>query len=394
MKNRQLHVIRTLNPEEGGVAEVVKQLTAAADRLGQSSEIVTLDAPDSAWLNGFACTIHSLGPARFTYGYAPLYNRWLASNAQRFDSVLVHGIWQYPSLATWQVLRSSKIPYFVFTHGMLDPWFKRQYPLKHLKKLLYWPWAEYRVLRDARAVLFTAEEEKELARQSFGLYRANEVVVNCGTPGLGGDPLSQREHFLSRFPHLRGKRIILFLGRIHPKKGCDLLIEAFASVRALDPSLHLVMAGPDQTGIQSTLRALAQRHGAATAITWTGMLTGESKNGAFRAGEVFILPSHQENFGIAVAEALSCGLPVLISNKVNIWREILADDAGLVAEDTLQGTEDLLRKWLALDVDRRAAMAKHASQSFVRRFHIDAAAARLQGAIQECSGTRHGSIAA
>ena len=101
-------------------------------------------------------------------------------------------------------------PYFVFPHGMLDPWFKRTYPLKHLKKLLYWPWAEYRVLRDAAAVLFTSEEERRLARESFWPYRCNEVVVNYGTAAPEIDLASAREDFFGSFPQLRGQAVPAF----------------------------------------------------------------------------------------------------------------------------------------------------------------------------------------
>jgi len=374
---KYLHVIHSLDPERGGPAEGVKQLAAAAIRLNHAVEIVTLDAPESAWIREYACTVHCVGPGLLTYGYAPRFTPWLRRNLARFDAVVINGIWQYHSLATWRVLRDSSIPYYVFTHGMLDPWFKRQYPLKHVKKLLYWPWADYRVLRDARAVLFTSEEERLLARQSFSLYRAKELVVNYGTPGVTGDPGAQREMFLGHFPQLRGKRTFLFLSRIHPKKGCDLLIEAFAPMLRGDASLHLIIAGPDQTGMQAQLARLAERLGVAQSVTWTGMLRGNLKAGAFRVAEAFILPSHQENFGIAVAEALSCRVPVLISNKVNIWREIAADQAGLVADDTLLGTRQLLQRWLALSHEERAVIARNAAQCFQQRFHIDTAAINI-----------------
>ena len=254
---------------------------------------------------------------------------------------------------------------------MLDPWFKRTYPLKHLKKCLYWPWAEYRVLRDAQAVLFTCEEEKLLARQSFGLYRASEVVVNFGTAGPVGDARGAAGGVpRPAIRTLQGKRLLLFLGRLHVKKGCDLLIEAFARVAAADPDLHLVMAGPDQAGWQAELERRAAALGVADRISWTGMLTGDLKWGAFHAAEAFVLPSHQENFGIAVAEALACGLPVLISNKVNIWREIAEDGAGLVAEDTEAGTTGMLQDWLLKSDEERQEMGRNARDSFARRYEF------------------------
>jgi glycosyltransferase involved in cell wall biosynthesis len=377
MTVRYLHVIPSLDPRWGGPAEGVKQLGAAALRLQHAVEVVTLDRPGTPGTSQTSFPVHCLGPGHLKYGYAPRFVPWLRENVRRFDAVVINGIWQYHSIATWSVLRDTSTPYYVFTHGMLDPWFKRRYPLKHLKKLLYWPLGDYRVLRDAQAVLFTCEEERILARQSFSLYRAREVVVNYGTPGIADGSPEHRRVFLERFPQLAGKRLLLFLGRIHPKKGCDLLIRAFASVARSDAGLHLVIAGPHGEHVQRELEALVKRLGIASAVTWTGMLAGSLKIGAFQCAEVFVLPSHQENFGIAVAEALSCGVPVLISNKVNIWREIVHDQAGLVADDTLAGTRQLLTDWLALGAEDRQRMAHNAYQCFRRRFNIDMAATKL-----------------
>ena len=187
----------------------------------------------------------------------------------------------------------------------------------------------------------------------------------------------QREAFLQQFPQLHGKRVLLFLGRVHPKKACDLVVSAYAALAHTDPQLQLVVAGPDPDGLEPQLRALATGL-ASDRITFTGLLNEQMKWGALRAAEVLLLPSHQENFGIAVVEALACAVPVLISDKVNIWREIAADGAGLVAPDTLAGTTQTLTHWLALTAAQRAAMAQQAQQCFVQRFHMDAAAAKLQ----------------
>jgi glycosyltransferase involved in cell wall biosynthesis len=378
-----LHVIHSLDPRAGGPAEGVKQISTAAVKLQHQVEIATFVLPRPEVAAQFDCPIHYLGPSYLKYGYAPRFTEWLRANAPRFTAVVVNGIWQYHSFSTWRVLRRSPIPYYVYTHGMLDPWFKRRYPLKHLKKSLYWPWADYRVLRDARAVLFTSEEEKTLARRSFGLYSANEVVVNYGVPPPSGEQLVEREMFLTRFPRLRGKRILLFMGRIHPKKGCDLLLGAFAQVARQDPALRLVLAGPDQVGWQRALSALAERLGVEEAVTWTGMLSGDIKTGALRAAEAFVLPSHQENFGLAVAEALACRVPALISDKVNIWREILEDHAGLVSEDTLAGTTRMLQDWLNMSPAGRERIAANAYQCFQSRFNSDAAARSLLLTIEQ-----------
>lgn len=372
-----LHIIRSVDPRVGGPIEGIKQLSKPNIAKGFQVEILSLDAPESDCVRQSPIRVHAMGPGMGKYGYSPRFKPWLSRHFAEYDAFIVNGIWQYHSLATRAVLTSKGLPYYVFTHGMLDPWFKRTYPFKHLKKWLYWPWAEYRVLRDARAVIFTCEEERLLARQSFWLYRANEVVTNYGTshPPGNGDELAQR--FLVAQSHLQGKRIVLFLSRIQEKKGCDLLLDAFAQIAGQDARLHLLMAGPDQTGWAATLQAQAQRLGIADRISWPGMLQGDDKWGAFYASEVFCLPSHQENFGIVVAEALACGKPVLISDKVNIWREIEADAVGFVDTDTVEGTVRNLQRWLALDSGGYAAKSERARQCFATRFHIQQAAERL-----------------
>lgn len=183
---------------------------------------------------------------------------------------------------------------------------------------------------------------------------------------------------------MKGKRVILFLSRIHEKKGCDQLLQAFAQVAGQDERLHLVMAGPDQGGWVQALKTQALDLGVAHRVTWPGMLQGEAKWGAFYAAEVFCLPSHQENFGVVVAEALACGKPVLISNKVNIWREIEKDAVGFVSEDTAAGAVQNLQRWLRLDLPGYGQMSGRAQACFAERFHIRRGAQRLLEIVREC----------
>lgn len=379
---RLLHIIPSVDPRGGGPMEGVRQRGLRLLELGHTVEVLSLDDPAAACVRDFALPVHATGPSRGAYRYNPRLLPWLHAHARDYDAIVVNGLWQYHSLAAWRALSRMGVPYFVFTHGMLDPWFKRSYPLKHLKKWLYWPWAEYRLLRDAQAVLFTSEDERLLARQSFWLYRAREAVVSYGTKAPPDNAAYLRDKFLAANPGLLGKRVLLFLSRIQEKKGCDLLIEAFAKVAALDPALHLLMAGPDQSGWVATLQAQARERGVADRISWPGMLQGELKWGAFYSAEAFVLPSHQENFGIAVAEAMGCGLPVLISDKVNIWREIQADGAGLVNPDTAHGTLQTLQQWLSLGAQEQRAMGLQARRSFEQRFTVDAMAHSLLQTLQ------------
>lgn len=377
-----LRISRSLNPSGGGIAEGVRQITPHLDSLGVSTTLVSLDLPDSPWLQNQPCTTLGLGPVLTGYGYRRGLATSIRALAEEHDAVIVEGIWQYHAFATWRALRGTSIPYFVYTHGMLDPWFKRTYPGKHLKKWAYWPWADYRVLRDAKAVLFTAQSELLLARQSFWLYKANEVVVGYGTSAPPSCVAAQSLAFNDRFPHLRDKRILLFLGRIHPKKGVDLLIESFASVAKHDDHLHLVIAGPDQVGWQGALEDRAVSLGIADRITWTGMLSGDLKWGAFRCAELFCLPSHQENFGVVVAESLACGLPVAISDPVNISAEVSSAGAGLVHPDSVAGTTRALQTWLSLTDLEKSEMSSNAKQLFRDKYDFSAVARSLLPVIQ------------
>ncbi len=376
---RILQMVQTLDPATGGVARAVLSLSRAMISLGHDVEVVPLDERSSSWLRDITFPVHALGVGLTNYRYSSRLRSWLRTNGDRYDRVIVHGLWQYLSLAAWRHYSRSDIPYYVFPHGMLDPWFKRTFPLKHLKKWLYWPWADYRVLRDARAVIFTSEEERREARTSFWLYRCHERVSPLGIEVSAPDD-GARELFLEKYPALRNRRALLFLGRLHPKKGCDLLIDALAAMRAAPFSL--IMAGPDQVGWEKELRARADCLGL-TNILFPGMLEGSIKQGALAVAEAFVLPSHQENFGISVAEALAASLPVLISNRVNIWREIEADGAGFVENDDTAGTRRLLERWRDMPENGRTAMRERARQCFERRFEISRAAESLVRILEE-----------
>jgi len=374
-----LHVIPSVDPRTGGPVEAVRQLGVALQARGHRVEVASLDAPGEAFTSDFPLPLHALGPAYLGYRYCPKLVPWLRAHAKQYDAVIVDGLWQYNGFGTWRGLREQGVPYFVFPHGMNDPWFKQNYPFKHLKKWLYWPWAEYRVLRDAAAVIFTCEEERLKSRESFWLYQCHEEVTAFGTRLPPQDAAGLSAHFLETYPDLQGKRLLLFLGRMHEKKGCDLLVDAFSQLSGQHPDVHLVLVGPDDEGLAARYLDLARTRGAEGRVSWLGMLSGELKWGAFHASDAFVLPSHQENFGIAVAEAMGCCKPVLISNKVNIWREIEQGGGGLVEDDTLEGTRLLLQKWLAMSPEASVAMGERAMRVFMQRFTVDAMA---QGVLQ------------
>jgi len=379
---RILQLVQTLDPRVGGVAPAVLALSRGLAVRGHKVEILVLDDSNCRWLADIDLTVHPLGTGSTNYRYSTKLMPWLRQHGDNYDRVIVHGLWQYVSFAAWRRYARTSTPYFVFPHGMLDPWFKRTFPLKHLKKWLYWPWAEYRVLRDASAVIFTSEEERLQAQQSFWLYRCREKISPLGINAPAPLSVQPSQKFFGQFPISRDKKVLLFLGRLHPKKGCDLVIDAF---RKLNPAnTVLVLAGPDQIGWEKELRARAED----LPVVFTGMLQGELKQAAFARADAFILPSHQENFGMSVVEALAAGLPVLISNRVNIWREVEGDHAGYVETDDLSGTTRLIERWLGTAEEDRQVMRANARNCFTNRFEINRAVDSLLSILTESRTAR------
>ena len=367
---RLLHVISSIDATGGGPIEGVTRLAAQVKLLGHSIDIACLDDDErGAPSSGPFGRVIRLGKGKGKYGFNPKLTRWLEEHASEYDAVVVNGLWQFHSAAVRAALSRCTIPYFVYSHGMLDPWFNKVYPIKYLKKLLYWLVIERRVVNHAKSIVFTSETERVLARTSFPLYRANEAVTVYGT---APPPIAEPgRHLPDTGKSADSRKIILFLGRIHEKKGCDLLVSAFAALGALRSEYRLIIAGPDESGLVARLCAEAVRLGIDQDITWAGMVTGRGKWNLMYSADVFCLPSHQENFGIAVAEALGCGVPVLITDKVNIWREIIEYGAGYAASDTVEGVTEVLRNWVNTTDATKQLMRERALACFNEKFHIE-----------------------
>jgi glycosyltransferase involved in cell wall biosynthesis len=363
---RILHIVGTMDPAAGGPTEAIRMLVRHQPP-GYSSEVATLDRPEAGFLSELAAEGTVVRPLGTGGWYSRKMTRWLRDNRGRFDRAIVHGLWEYTGLAARTTL-GGKVPYVVFPHGMLDPYFKRATPAKHWKKTLYWLLAEFWNLRAAARVVFTTETEARLAQSTFWPASWKPAVAALGADSPPAEEPALVAAFEARCPELRSRRFLLFLGRIDVKKGCDLLLQAFLQVCDDDPELHLLMAGPDPAGWGTLLRDRPDLKPCLARVHWPGMLTGDVKWGALAACEAFVLPSHQENFGIAVVEALASGRAVLISDQVNLADEVLAAGCGLVEPDTLEGTARLLRRWKALSAEQREAMERKARTAFLTRY--------------------------
>lgn len=400
-----LHVIPSMDPTQGGLCQALRSIIAGLKNHDIHNEVVSLDNTGNHFFAADDFTVHALGKGKGPWSYNKRLLPWFVANLGYFDVVIIHGLWRYPGYAlrkAFSKLRKNAATMLlpkllIMPHGMLDPYFQKakNRRLKAVRNVFYWKLVESELFHIADGLLFTCQAEASLASTTFTpYYPIREFIV-----GLGVDaPPIFTERMKTAFYERCGCSFedvpyLLFLSRIDEKKGVDLLVKAYADrLKDVDnqdntrPALpKLVIAGP---GLDSPYGRKIQRLAAKDsrlhhAVIFPGMLLDDAKWGAFYGCEAFILPSHQENFGIAVVEALACGKPVLIADQVNIWREIQRAGAGYVSENTLEGTIQLLKSWEQTDATQRETLHRNAKAIYKKTFSPEPATKRLLHAISE-----------
>lgn len=310
----------------------------------------------------------------------PLY-RALTERIGQVDIVHLHSLYLFHVWAAARIARRAGVPYLLRPHGTLDPFLWQRHRLrKRIMEIAF----QDRVIRGAAALHFTAQEELELARPYT--HGVAGVVVPNGVNLAEFDVLPAPGGLRRAYPEIGERRVVLFLSRLNFKKGLDLLIPGFARARSRHRDLHLVIAGPDD-GMRAQAEQWIAQNNVADAVTLTGMLTGMRKLEALVDAMCFVLPSYSENFGIAIVEAMACGVPVAISDKVNIWREIVDGGAGLVGPTTVDGVADQIVR-LAADPDAARRMGEAGRTLARERFAWDRIAARLEGVYRDLAQLR------
>lgn len=332
---RTLHVIPSLAESDGGPSKAAIEMCRELTRRSHNAEIYTTNATAqsrSDVLLGQPLSVHGVNVTYFPinggnyYKYSYSMAAALKATIPRYDIVHIHSLYQFPSTAAAHYCRKYRVPYILRPHGTLDPFLYKRHPLR---KRIYELMIERRNLAAAAAVHFTSEEELRLATRSGLDFKG--AVVPLGVE-LDDPPPCAARAADSLWPELRGKRVILFLSRINFKKGLDILAAAFGEVHKVRADAHLVIAGPDIDGYGTKVREWLTAAAALEAATFTGMVLDRRKAALLSRADLFVLPSYSENFGIAVVEAMGAGLPIVISNRVNIWREIDAAHAGFVVK--------------------------------------------------------------
>lgn len=347
-----LHVIANLAPCHGGPVKVCVEMAQAMAERGHEVDIFTTDQNGPGKRMDVSTDVPvKKGSVIVRYFRAQTLRGWpcvsyslwcaLRSKVPEYDIVHIHSLYLFHDMAAAYFCRKYDVPYLIRPCGALDPYiYKRHRWRKAICDVAF----ENRDIKNAVAIHFTTEEEKQLAQPV--VYGAKGVVAPLGLHLSAYEKVSTSGIFRAAYPELGDKKIILFFGRINFKKGLDILIDAFATVVRDRDDVHLVLAGPDNEGYSGKVKGWAKGKGIERYITFTGMLLGEMKLAVLQESSMFVLPSYTENFGVAVIEAMAYGCPVIISNKVNIWREVNRAGAGLVAPCCAERFSELMMELL------------------------------------------------
>ena len=383
-----LHIIVSLAPEQGGPAVSVPGLTQALAEAGIHCEIFTTNwngVGDDAMLPSVV-PIH-----RFEVGFAarfwPAYSKGLGKVLKKkmgngaFDLVHVHEPWHYLGFIAFRVARKNAIPYVLSPRGALEEWCLRQ---KAFKKQIYRMMIQDRILKFADAIhALTNEEMTSISKLG---YKSSIFVAPNGIDPSPFECPPDTSAFLAAYPELVGKRVILYLGRLHPKKGLDVLARSYVSLSHKFENTALLVAGLNEDGTQERMESILKTSPASGSTVFTGLLTGKDKLAALACADLFVLPSHSEGFSMAILEALAAGLPVVISKQCN-FPEVSEHDAGLVIEPNDAAVTEAISTLLS-DDQLRTRMGQNGRNLVREKYTWDAIAASMAGLYQRLVARR------
>lgn len=316
-----LFLISAIGAVYGGTSKVVLELAEVMGKQGIDINIVTTNANGETVLEVPLYTLVKQDHYRIIYfpciqwgdyKYSRTLANWLFKHISEYDLVHTHAIFSLPNWSAYQACKSNNIPYIITPHGMLEPW---ALSYKAWKKKIYFSWIEKPALQDACTLHLISSIEKQHIH-ALGLKTPTIVLPNGLHPEEFID-LPDPELFYQSYPHTRNKLLLLFLGRIDPKKGLDLLANAFGKLHVHFPETHLIVAGPDNVGFLKTAQQYFIDAGCFQAVTFTGMLEGQLKLSALAAADLYVAPSYSEGFSMSILEGMAAGLPCVITTGCN-----------------------------------------------------------------------------
>lgn len=368
---RILHVISSLDPRDGGTTTLLDALARAQKGAGLDISVVSnfaagFDDVVVRRLRDSGIPVELIGPNKHFLAWHPQIAPTLRRLVPTADVVHIHALWEEIQHRAARVAHAAGRPYVFTPHGMLDPWSLRQ---SRLKKQVYLALRLRRDLNQASAIHYSDEAERDLVAPLK--LRPRAFVLRHLLDLSEFEQLPPRGSFRRECGVPDNKLLLLFLSRLHPKKGLDLLLPAFASLRRDD--VYLVLAGPGPQDYVQALRARADDLGIASRMIFSGMMAGARRIAAFVDADLFVLPSYQENFGLVVIESLAAGTPVVISDQVNIHRQISTAEVGEVVGMNVPELAGALGHWLG-NANLRAAAAERAKRFVAEQYDARAIA--------------------
>ena len=356
---RIIQIIPSISLVYGGPSQMVLGLSAALASQGVDVTIITtdsngdigqspLDVPLNQPIkqNGYQIIYFRCSPFR-RYKFSLSLLQWLNENTEQFDLAHIHALFSPVTTLAATIARGHKLPYIIRPCGMLDP---ADLQKKKRLKQIYAALLERPNLAGAAAIHFTSKQEAKISER-FGLCSTGKMPV----PQDLIIPLGVRADFYPEILPASEIPIILFMSRIEPKKGLDLLIPALESVLADGIIFHFILAGsnPQDADYETRIQEQIQNSSLGKCTTITGFVRGDLKAELLRKADLFVLPSYYENFGIAVAEAMAAGVPVAISDRVYIWEDIQQAQAGWVAPLEVGAIASMIKSALLAPQERQ-----------------------------------------
>lgn len=376
-----LHVIPSMGILRGGPTFAVADMTRGLVQAGLEVHIATTDDNGAERLNvPYAQPVVREG---VTYWYfrrqtnfymfsLPLAN-WLMRNVHNYDLIDIHYVFAHAGIPAAFFAYRQKMPYVLRPHGMLNHWsitMRRPF-MKRISLQLF----ERHMLAHAATVCLTSEQERrEVAELDL---RMKPLVMPLGINLTTFQSLPTRGAFRQQHPHLTDKTLLLFLSRLHEKKGLDLLLPAFARLRQHCPDVALVLAGSGTPVYEAELHAQVQTLGIAQDVVFTGFVADAAKQAVLADCDLFVLPSYSENFGIVVVEAMASGLPIIISDQIGLADEIAQAEAGVIVPCQMVPLVTAMQR-LVEHPEQRRALAARAHQLAQQRYSLEASTQALR----------------
>ena len=366
-KKKILRIIPTLDKKYGGPVAAIIDSSLMLSKQGFKIDILTNDLKNTNFYKSKKINIINTGPAFGRYNFNIKLFIWLFLNRNKYDAFIIHGLWQFHNFAARVLLKKK---YFVFTHGMLDPFFSGNF-IKKTYKQIYWFFFEKKNLLNAKSILLTSNGEKESLKKTFvNTEGITKKVIRYGInkPNVNKKKITKK--FYKKFPILKYKKFYLFLGRYHEKKGCEIIIKSINKIKKNFKSI-VFFAGPMLGGkYEIKIKNLVKKYELQDKILFSDALFGDLKWGAINASKAMVLSSHGENFGVSLVESMSFGKPVITTNKVGIANEILKSKAGYVSKNKVNQYSNILKKFENLKYRDIKKLSKNASSCFEKNFNI------------------------